>query len=194
MWPPPYSPTFVAPGTPSPIQQNPSTPYYQQYNVTLQRQITNDTTVAISYAGSKGRNLASTENGNPFTFTTLADGTKFWGASGVQTRVNPAFGVEEYRNFDLVSNYNSMQLRAAKRFGAGLQIQSSYTFARNFDDGSETQGAAVMDPTNPMLDYGLSANAVTHNLTVNGIYALPFFQDRKDAVGYVLGGWQVSLI
>ena len=67
-------------------------------------------------------------------------------------------------------------------FAAGFSYLSILTgIVQNFYLG-------YLDAFNPMLDYGLSANAVTHNLTVNGIYQLPFFQDRKDAIGYVLGG------
>jgi len=127
-----------------------------------------------------------------FTWTVLPDGRRFWGTSGAQVRVNPNFASTEYRNFDLQSNYNALQTRLTKRFGAGLQLQASYTFAKAMDDGSEGQGDAVMDPTNPMADYGLSSYNVNHNFSFNGIYAVPAFANSSGVLHHLLGGWQVS--
>jgi hypothetical protein len=195
---PPWPPTTnvpagsLPPSNPSPIESNPNNPYYIQMNTTLSQQLRGDMVVSVSYTGSRGRNLASGDNLNPFTYTTLADGTKFWGASGTQVRQNPNFAAEEYRLFNLMSNYNSMQIRFQKRFGAGMQLQSGFTFAKNMDNGSETQGTAVMDPTNPLLDYGLSDYDIRKLWTFNYIYELPFFHDRRDVVGYVFGGWQIN--
>src|SRR5262249_2475134 len=136
--------------------------------------------------------LGDAELGNPYTFTVLPDGTRFWGTSGAQVRVNPNFADVDYRKFRLISDYNSMQLRVTKRFSSGLQVQSSYTLSRNLDDGSEVQQTALMDATNPLLDYGLSALDVRHNWTANFIYQLPYLGKDNGALKAILGGWQVS--
>jgi hypothetical protein len=191
-WPPPI--TFdlanLPPGNPTPMEFDPETPYYMHYNATWQRQLLADAVVSVSYAGSRGRNLASTLNYNTAEWQLLADGRKFFPQGAA--RLNPNFAAIETRAFNLRSDYNSVQLRGSKRFGAGLQLQSSYTYSKNMDNGSETQGTALMDPYDPMRDYGLSDWHVAHNWSFNYIYQLPFLADRGGALEAVLGGWQMS--
>jgi hypothetical protein len=191
-WPPPigFDLSNLPPGNPTPMEFEPETPYYMHYNATWQRQLLSDAVVSVSYAGSRGRNLASTLNYNVREFQVLDDGSKFFPATG--SRFNPNFAAIETRAFNLRSDYNSVQLRGSKRFGAGLQLQSSYTYSKNMDNGSETQGTALMDPYDPLLDYGLSDWHVAHSWSFNYIYQLPFFQNRGGALEAALGGWQMS--
>jgi outer membrane receptor protein involved in Fe transport len=191
-WPPPISFDLsnLPPGNPTPMEFNPDTPYYMHYNVSVQRQFLGDMVASVSYAGSRGRNLASTQNANPNVYEVRADGSKFWPVGAPRT--NPSFDAVELRAFDLLSDYHSMQLRVNKRFSRGLQLAVAYTFGKNMDNGSETQGTALMDPSLPLLDYSLSDWDVRHKLTFNYIYAFPFFEDAAPAVSAILGGWQMS--
>lgn len=191
-WPPPFefSPSDLPPGNPTPMEFSPDTPRYTHYNASVQRQFLGDTVVSLTYAGSRGRNLASTLNSNPYEYEIRADGSKFWPAGG--SRVNPNYAAVETRAFNLSSEYNSLQLRMSKRFSADLQLQSSYTWSKNMDNGSETQGTALMDPTDPLRDWSLSTYDARHNWTLNYIYALPFFREGTGIARALLGGWQVS--
>ena len=100
------------------------------------------------------------------------------------------------------SNYHGLQVQFNRRFLNGLQAQTNYTFAKNFDITSTTQptGASVIDFYNRDADKGPSSNDITHDLKTNFIYELPFGPERRFAnsrggvVGQLVGGWQVSSI
>jgi hypothetical protein len=89
------------------------------------------------------------------------------------------------------SNYNSLQMSFDKRYSDGLKLGVAYTFSKamntltNFD--STPQNAYK-----PELDYALADWDVTHNMTFNYIYQLPFLRDAGGVVEAILGGWQLS--
>ena len=72
----------------------------------------------------------------------------------------------------------------------------SYTRSRSEDTTSEATfvGAGDSNQLGPNASFarGYSRFHTPHRFAVNGSYLLPFWQDRRDLMGYVLGGWQVS--
>ncbi|MDA2935294.1 carboxypeptidase regulatory-like domain-containing protein, partial [Acidobacteria bacterium AH-259-D05] len=129
-------------GTPtptmSPMQFDAPTPYMQQYHLTIQHQITTDSVVSVSYAGSRGVKLGRLKNGNTAVFqvcpclddpatsgfdeSTLASGAKYWPDGS--PKINPNFIDMEIRQWDTNSFYNALQVRFTKRFSQGFQAQA----------------------------------------------------------------------
>jgi hypothetical protein len=181
-------PAALPPGNPSPMEFEPSTPYYLQFNVTFQREILANTVVSVSYAGSRGENLASAMNFNVARFETLPDGSKFWPANS--PRFNPLYATIELRAFNAESEYNSLQFRFNRRFSENLQVQSSYTYGKNLDHTSETTSAGISDAYDIDRDWGLSDWDVRHNWVLNFTYAFPSPPDGLART--LLGGWQTS--
>jgi len=97
------------------------------------------------------------------------------------------------------SIYHALQSKFTKRFSQGLTFVNSYTFGKNIDIVSDTEGA-TLNPYNFNYDRGVSDFDIKHNFTSAVNYVLPFGRGRKlgggmSAAGDKLaGGWQVNLI
>lgn len=89
------------------------------------------------------------------------------------------------------SNYNSLQVGFDKRFSEGFKFQVAYTYGQALNNASQFD-SMPQDSYNAFDDYSLAQWDVTHNMTINYIYELPFFREQEGFVGRVLGGWQVS--
>jgi hypothetical protein len=94
--------------------------------------------------------------------------------------------------------YDGVQVEWVKRFSGGLDFQMSYTRSVAEDTTSEATfvGAGDSNQLGPdkRLARAYSRFHTPHRFTFNGSYALPFFKDRKDALGQVLGGWRLSAV
>src|SRR5437868_4865392 len=137
------------------------TPYNQQWNFTVQRHLSNEMMVEISYAGNKGTHneLAQGDMGQlrpelltpanrlldlvPNPFFGLIDSSSVMGQTTVQrgrllrgqyahfTSVGP--GSPAWGN----SNYHAMQTRFERRFGGGTSFSLSYTWSKSIADSSD---------------------------------------------------------
>jgi hypothetical protein len=109
------------------------------------------------------------------------------------------------------STYNSLQVKAEKRFSRGLWILSSYTWSKNIDSGADTQSASLLwsavsgaiSPFERQRNKGLSQTDVPHTFSLALVYQLPFgkgarFLNRGGTEGAIfdklLGGWEVANI
>jgi hypothetical protein len=197
--------------TSSPMQFDAPTPYMQQFHLTIQHQLANDSVFSISYAGSRGVKLGRLKNANsatfdvcpcpddvstPFDESTIGAGQKFW-ADG-NPKINPNFIDMEIRQWDTNSWYNALQLRFSKRFSRGFQAQLSYVFSKNLDyvsgiAGGDVGGAAAstQDPFDQVRAKGPSGFHVANRFTANFTADVPS-GDLSGVANSLLGGWQVS--
>src|SRR5208282_1746653 len=146
------SPTLFPNGlpeaTPRHMNQDLSTPYYEQYSFGLQYQLTKDMALETNYIGTLGRKLIGIYNLNTFDgrlscptseapFTSgpcLAAG---FGAGFPTTRPNTTISDDNFRNTAFTSNYNALNVILRKRFSSGLQFNANYTFAKSLDELSD---------------------------------------------------------
>ena len=198
--------------TSSPMQFDAPTPYMQQFHLTIQHQVTNDSVFSISYAGSRGVKLGRLKNANSATFdvcpcpddvdtpdfdeSTIGSGLKYW--KDGNPKINPNFIDMEIRQWDTNSWYNALQLRFSKRFSRGFQAQVNYTFSKNLDYVSGIAGgdvggsaAATQDPFDQVRAKARSGFHVANRFTANFTADVPF-GDLSGVAGQLLGGWQVS--
>jgi hypothetical protein len=125
-------------------------------------------------------------------------GTYFGGTGGVASaildQIRPYRG---YRSINIItpqfnSNYNSLQVLAQRRFSGSSQINVAYTWAKNLTDNQNDRSNAPMNSYNIRIDRGRATLDRRHIFTANYVYELPFFSQRHDLAGNVLGGWQIS--
>jgi hypothetical protein len=113
-----------------------------------------------------------------------------------ERRPDPRFGTNLLVSNGADSWYNGLQTEWIKRASHGLQFQVSYTWSKALDTNSEATdpGAGDTNQNGPLRGFsrGLSRFDTRHRVTVNGSYLLPFWKDRRDVAGIVLGGWQLS--
>ena len=100
------------------------------------------------------------------------------------------------------SDYNALQLEVRRRFRGGLFGQLNYTLSdTNTDSGGTAQNRleVFMDNARPELNTGRSQFHVTHVVTANAIFELPFglgrrWVNRGGFLNQVVGGWQLASI
>ena len=91
------------------------------------------------------------------------------------------------------TQYDALQVRLNKRFNQGLQVQASYVWAKNFDNGTNHQ-----DSFRPMADFAVSSQDVRQRFVASYIYELPvgrghhFGGNMSPWEDLVVGGWQVN--
>jgi len=98
------------------------------------------------------------------------------------------------------SHYDSLQVSLERRFSAGLQLGLSYTWSKSIGIccSENSDGlAAIQIPEYYKLNRSLTNSDIPHNLTLNGIWELPFGKGRRWASGggpvsKLAGGWQVN--
>jgi len=186
-------------------------PTTQQWNFSVQRQLGGNWVLELGYVGTKGTHLRSTFDpdqpalaspSNPITLT--ANGTPYVITTNTTTNalarapfpgVNPALLEAFYPNSD--SDYGSLQATVSHRFSKGLYFQSAYTYSKSIDDVSTASVAFITRVNNQ--DSGLASRGLSdfdhrHRFVDSFNYSLPFMAERHDAVGYVLGGWEVDSV
>jgi len=174
-------------------------PYIVQWNVNVQREILDATSVTVGYVGSRGANLLKQVDVNPVTARTV-DGVTVYGAprgattNGIasNTRENPLYAGLTYNLADTWSEYHSLQTSLNRRFTKGVQAQVSYTLSKCTDLSSGSFGGegstAATNPYDVGYDEGPCYFDRTHNFRGSGIWALPF----KGNV--FVEGWELSTI
>jgi hypothetical protein len=173
------------------------TPNVQQWNFTLERQLSSSTVVRAAYVGTRGTHL----NLN------LDENVAVPGPGPVPAR-RPYPQVASISAWEPrgPSSYNSLQLSAEKRMSAGLSFLAAYTYSKSLDEGAGGNSSSgesrinIQNPRNLSADYGLSNFNYGQRFTLSTLYELPFGKGRKylssaprlqDAM---VGGWQISSI
>ena len=95
---------------------------------------------------------------------------------------------------DVNASYNSLIARFAHRYSHGLQAEATYTWSKSIDTSSFENGQQQMDPSNQKLERGPSDYDVTNSFSLAALWDVPLFRERKDFLGKVVGGWQISSI
>lgn len=97
---------------------------------------------------------------------------------------------------DAESWYDGVQFEWVKRLSKGLQFTAGYTRSRSLDTTSEATfvGAGDSNQLGPDKRYskGHSRFHTPHRFSFNGSYLIPFWRERRDVLGLVAGGWQIS--
>ena len=209
--------SFPVGGVPAPRYLSPpyaKTATVQQWSLTVEQQITADTAVSIGYVGSHGYRFLGNSDLNPSQSVScstslrncpagLTDGTKFY-PPGPRRR-NPNIGSTTTWLAFVNSSYNSLQIDLKQRLSKGLTFRANYSFSKALDDNSTGQSAfftncpsRVVDPYNPLMDYGPSCYDVTHRFSFHGSYDLPLGQGKaflggvSGAADKLLGGWKLN--
>jgi hypothetical protein len=178
------------------MPRNVTQPYVQQWNLSIEQTLDQNTTARIGYVGSHGLNLSSvTADSNLVEPITLPDGRLFY-QPGAPV-INPALARIRDHNFDAHSFYHALQVRIRRRLNRGLQTQVSYSFSKSIDDSSnffyntEAANAFLLPITgSSRFNRGLSGQDVRHYVVISGTWDLPVTQGpgwRR-----FFGGWQTG--
>jgi len=171
-----------------------------QFLVNVQRQLTNNWLIEAGYLGTLSHHLYGFQDANqaiPFGYL----------GNGATTPVSTRLPYLNYGVIQLVAdggnaNYNSLSLKATRRFSEGISVIASYTYSRSIDDtsGIRVQGVDTLFPQNSdciECERGLSSFDVRHRVVTSVLYDLPFGKGRRfnianPVLNAVAGGWQTG--
>ena len=130
------------------------TPYFHQYNTSIQFEITRQTLVEAAYVGTRGVNLFRQVAINQArlaspTHPIINDvtGAVITTNTPQNARLRAPFQGVDLNSFFVnqttaQSSYNSLQLSFNRRFSRGLQFLAAYTYAKSIDNASGSGGGA----------------------------------------------------
>ena len=149
--------------------------YVEQWNLAVQRQITNNLSVDVAYVGSHIVHVGIPDsNLNQLTSEQLVQGltnpkvltaqvpNPFFGQVPASSSIGgktvaaaqllkpyPRFqNVATYRNNSGTSNYNALEARVEQRFSRGLYLLFAYTHSKLIDDASSVFSSTVLSSPN----------------------------------------------
>jgi hypothetical protein len=192
---------------PQGVQPDAKTPTVQEWNLTIEHELDRNTSLRASYVGSFGVHGFVSIDPNDIPAQICSSATCVSGGTPgttkgsvvqgqqyipVTTRPNSFLGAGFFWYTEGNTRYNSLQLDVTRRLSHGFQIRGNYTWSKNLDINSALTGAQannqpqmVMDRNNLRRDWGPSALDAKNQVSISGLYSLPFGHGR-------LGGWQVN--
>jgi hypothetical protein len=210
--PPACGPGVAQPCTiyaPQGVQANAKTPTVQEWNFSIQQQLSNNTALRVAYVGSHGYHslLSIDPNTIPAQVCSNPGGCQAGGVASsgtpataanqsqvpqgaeyipVGTRPNPYLGAGFFWFTEGNSSYNALQIDVTKRLSAGLQFRGNYTWSKNLDMNSGLTGAQannqsqmILDRNDLPRDWGPSALNVEQQASISGSYELPFGHGKR---------------
>jgi len=159
-------------------------PYTQQWNTTIQHQITQSTLFTVAYVGTKGTHLLSSNDINqPVPGTTAL----------ASRRPYPLYQSIIQSADVSTSSYNALQATLERRLSHNLSYQLAYTWSHSLDYQSlnpGTGGAAFLDSYDHRLDYGNSDDNSPQRFVASFVYKLPFH--TSGFARHVVDGWEFN--
>ncbi len=175
------------------IDPNLQLPYTMSYSLSVQRELPWGVFGEIAYVGNQGRHLLRQPDINQATFDALRANAALPTAQRASTntlRPYKGFAAIRMRLSDSTSNYNALQVYAAKRKG-DLTATVSYTWSKALADTSGN-GDNLEDPFNRSFSYGPTSFDRRHIFVTTYTYRLPFFRKSNGLLKNTLGGWEAS--
>ena len=184
-------------------------PYTEQWSLSVDRSISSGYAARVSYIGSQTHHLvyAPDENTLPFSNTVSANNQP------LSARRFPNWGRINTRDTSADASYNSLQAEISHRFQRGVQLDSSYTFAKALanDEGPGTspsglsfagenggrRASSILDKT---VDYGNVFGTRRNRWNTTMVYELPFGRGKQFGANIsrladlAFGGWRISNI
>jgi hypothetical protein len=173
--------------------------YSAEYSLGIQHEFGKAALVEVSYQGSRTFHNVSSQNLNlPTLATRLANPAASVSVNSLRPYNNIGTKSEwssiTYLSDGYYSNYNSLLLRAERRFENGLNFQSYLVYAKSLEVSS------LQNPQEFRSNYGPSAWDQKFRSVTSGVYSLPFGHGQRwlnsasPLVDYTLGGWRASTV
>lgn len=175
------------------INPNIRTPYLEQWNVTLERQV-GQMGLSVAYVGAHAVDLLYSRNLNqPYPSTAPFPGY-----------IYPKLGTITYITNGGIQNFNSLQLAAVKHLGKGLSFTTGFTWAKDLTDVLDNNWAynttPIQNQYNLRSEYANNSFTPDKRFIAEAVYSLPFgkgqafLNQMPRVVNSVVGGWRVSTV
>lgn len=196
-------------------------PMVQQASIGVERAVTNDISVGLSYQNVRGEDLQRSIDinvGTPSMVTskicTPSAANSNCADTTIQYPTTPAYvryGTDRpFTNFSRIiefqssaeSEYNGWTVDVNKRFASNWQARLAYTWSKVEDNkpdatavvpGGSDDAKYAQDPRNLDGDWGPGDNDVRHRIVLSGLWDLDHYASGFSGVTRaLLGGWSVS--
>jgi outer membrane receptor protein involved in Fe transport len=181
-------------------------PQVHQASLGLERALTEDIALAVSYLFVAGRNLALSRDFNVGAPVPTAIPIQGGGSLTVNR-----YPTRPFTSFDRVvrfestgrSNYNGGTLELKKRFRGSFLANFAYTLSHVKDNnpdsvnvvlGGGDDGRFPSEPTDRSADYTDGNNDVRHRAVFSGYWDVSRWKDSSGVAKALLDGWAVSWI
>jgi hypothetical protein len=171
--------------------------YAENYNLTVQREITKGSTVEVTYIGTSGHRLGVEFDQNQPNVIVNNATVRGSLAPNVQVFPYPTWASVIAGEFDGKSNFNGLIVAGKVHLTQHLSMNTSYTWSHSIDDTSSFLGttfdSATPTSSNTPLIYerGNSAFDQRHRFINAFVYDLPQVRGNK-IVSEVVSGWTLS--
>jgi hypothetical protein len=182
--------------------------FTQQWNVFVERLLSNSMSANVGYVGHKATHLVTPVEGNQ-PLPGVGSDTTTW--AKLDTR-RPLYATAPLiTNISTTaargrSDYNGLQMSLRQRNVKGVEYLASYTLSRTRTNnlgyygspGVQAEGAYWMNAYEPEWNYGPAFFDARHNFVFSANYELPFGKGRKWAsnasslADAIIGGWRLS--
>ncbi|HTF69809.1 MAG TPA: TonB-dependent receptor, partial [Edaphobacter sp.] len=184
------------------IDQKPKRNYVMQWNLNIQRQLTNNLTATIGYVGSHGVHQPMRIDDSNIVQPTLTEAGYVWPSPvGSGALVNPNFGEIRSMQWIGTSVYHALQLNLTQRMAHGFQLRGSYTWGKSFDTGSSTivgdeflSSMSSLSQFDLRLNRGVSDFNIAQTLVIAGTWRVPGLDSLPRPLAYAAKGWEMSAL
>ncbi len=193
------------------VETSPKRDYVYQYNLNIQRQITNHLTLLVGFVGSRGLHqpyytdqfniVFPTQTAQGYQWPTAVDPATGQLVVNPPPPVNPGYGAIRGLEWKADSYYDGLQVGLHQSLNHGVQYQVSYTQSRSIDTSSASlapdafsNSIADLPFFAPSRGRGPSDFNVGRVLVVDVIAQVPHAQSDRAAVKWLTEGWQVGTI
>ena len=168
----------------------------QQFNLSMQRQLTGRSSFTMGWVASITHHLSWN---NPIDQPAAGPGN-IQARRPFNTQYPNVTSIAYYESVG-VGSYNSLQTSFQERLSRGFFLTANYVWAHALDNAPYDGGVDGPIPQNPFdrnADYANSDNDIRNRVNVYGTYELPFGPGRSFLNGnsildrFVLGGWQAN--
>ena len=176
------------------MEPNHHTSYSMQYLINIQRQLTLNWALEAGYLGGQSRHLQGFQDVNQSIPGTVGSATS--------RAPYPGFSNIQYVNDGGNGNYNSLSIKATRRFHRGFSVIGSYTWSKSIDttSGIRNQGSDTLYPQNSYClacERGLSAFDTRQRIVTSVLYDLPVGKGKaldiaNPVANTIIGGWQMG--
>ncbi|MGH9627486.1 MAG: hypothetical protein ACRD7E_03870, partial [Bryobacteraceae bacterium] len=171
------------------FDENFSTPYSMQWNVSAARDFGGKISIEAAYVGNRGRNLLQMIPGN---YPAYAPGATLGNIE--QRRPIAGYGHVSMIHSRARSWYDAFQFTADTRLFQGLTSRFTYVYASNFIiNEADPTGNSNQQTSNPLnLDADKAPDGPKQVFRAFYVYDVPLFTNASTLTGKLLGGWQIA--
>ena len=175
------------------VDRNAPTTYTQQWSASIQQELPGNTLFEIAYVGSKGTDLSLFRRFNTPAQVEIGANLPPRPGDLQSLRTFPQLGTLYQIQHIGNSTYNSLQIKAEKRYTRRLSFLASFVWAKSIDDADTPvvgsfESFGAQDERNLRLERGLSFFDVRRRLSAGYVYSIP----NAPVLKLLLRNWQTS--